>query len=167
MTIKCEFCEENKPNEEVYHIDIYQPFNTEPDFSGNICEYCYDIRNFCRCEICFREIYYTNGLRINARINPETEDLECVSCLQKHWFENGMNEFDDADWFLDSDLTINGFNKYVSMFLRSQDSIDYTKKVFKTLQHKNKLIVSIERSGMGLEYHIALWIKEKNKKVVK
>ncbi|KKM74714.1 hypothetical protein LCGC14_1397640, partial [marine sediment metagenome] len=25
----------------------------------------------------------------------------------------------------------------------------------------------IERSGMGLEYHIALWIKEKNKKVVK
>ena len=167
MTIECEMCEENKPNEEVYHIDIYQPFDSEPSFSGNICECCYDSNDFSMCDLCFREIFNTNGMRINTRYNPKTEGLECVSCLHEHWFENGMERFDEGDWFNDSDLTINGFNKYVSMFLRSQDSIDYAKKVFKTLQHKNKLIVSIERSGMGLEYHIALWIKEKNKKVVK
>ena len=160
MTIECEMCEENKPDT-IHHIDIYQPFDSEPSFSGNICEQCYNNSNFYMCESCFREIFESNGLRINIRFNPETEGWECVSCLQKHWFENGMNKFDDADWFLDSDLTINGFNKYVSMFLRSQDSIDYAKKVFKTLQHKNKLIVSIEDSGMGLEYYIALWIKKK------
>ena len=159
-------CEKNKPDT-IHHIDIYHPFNSEPDFSGNICECCYDSNDFNMCGLCFREIFNTNGMRINTRYNPKTEGLECVSCLHEHWFENGMERFDEGDWFNDSDLTINGFNKYVSMFLRSQDSIDYTKKVFKTLQHKNKLIVSIERSGMGLEYHIALWIKEKNKKVVK
>jgi len=161
---ECDFCNENKP--EVYDVDIYQPFKTEPNFSGKVCDDCHS-DNYYTCEICGRNIFETNGMRINLRWNKETEGYECVSCLHKHWFENGMEKFNDADWFNDSELSKAGFNKHKSLFIRSESSIIDGKSLFSDLQKINRLvIVSIEMSGMGLEYHIALWIKEK-KEVVK
>ena len=165
---KCPECEKNKPEHEIYDIEIYHPFNSEPSFSGQMCESCYDEyrQNIALCELCSREIYHNNGYRVNIRWNEQTEEYECVSCLQKHWFENGMEKFDDADWFNDSDLVKHGFNKLSSYFCRTDDDYKYTKQAFDIHKERgNKPIVVIERSGMGLEYYIAIWIKE-NKKVV-
>ena len=162
---ECDFCNENKP--ELFDIEIHHPFNIEPEFSGKICDTCHG-DSYAFCELCHREIFHTNGMRINLRFNPKTQGFECVSCLQKHWFENGMEKFDDGDFINDSNLTINGFDRYISLFLRSKESIEKAKIRFNNLRSSGLLvIVCIESSGMGFEYHIAIWIKEKNEVVNK
>lgn len=159
----CPECEKNKPDFEIHNIEIYHPFESQPSFSGKMCERCHNDSDIYRCELCFREIYHSHGYRINIRYNKQTEGFECVECLQKHWLKNGMENFSDADWFNDSDLTINGFKKRLALFIRTENSVKNAEKDFELLQEKNLVIVCIERSGMSLEYHIAIWIKEKNK----
>ena len=160
---ECDFCNENKP--ELFDIEIHHPFNIEPEFSGKICDTCHG-DSYAFCELCHREIFHTNGMRINLRFNSETDGWECVSCLHKHWFENGMEKFGNGDWFNDSELINAGFNKHSSYFIRSADSVVNATMIFDKLKKLDQLVIlSIERSGMGFEYYTAIWIKEKNEVV--
>lgn len=155
MNEKCEFCMNDKI--ETYITTIYFPFDDYPTFKGYICENCMD--DIYYCETCERHIYYNNGYRINVRFD-ESDSVICVKCLHDKWFVEGMDNFYEADFFNDSDLLKHGFIKKYVKFCRIQDDYDWIKRDFNTLKESdNKVIVSIEADGMGLEHFIALWYK--------
>jgi RNase P subunit RPR2 len=152
----CEYCESTE--RESWKMSVYHPFDTEPSFEGYVCDYCMD--DFYYCEGCDRYIFENNGYRNNVRYNDKSETMICVKCLQNEWFEMGMPNFKDADWFNDADLLKHGYKKYKSYFCRSEQSYKYAEQDFIKLQEfDNLVIVSIERSGMGFEHTIALWKK--------
>ena len=156
----CEYCGKDENEREIYFRAIYHPFDNEPTTEAYICDYCGD--NICWCDTCGREIYEFNGMRKNIRYDDNMGEMTCVKCLQEHWFVEGMEKFNDGDWFLDSDLLEHGFVKHSSHFCRSDQSYKDAEKQFIYLQGiGNLVILSIEASGMGFEHHIAIWKKPK------
>lgn len=158
---KLEICPEcEQESDYIYDFAYYMPFETEPSWKGRLCERCADDSDISYCEDCGRDVYNQSGYRTNTRYDEEAECMICVACLQKEWFEKGMDKFGEGDWFNDADLRDNGFSKYYSIFCREKHHYEKCKEDFKFLQEKyGKAIVSIERSGMGFEHHIALWYK--------
>ena len=158
----CESCECDVL--ETHLIEAYHPFNTEPYYSGHLCDSCI-IDGFYFCETCERHVSESNGYRRNIRIN-EYGEVCCVKCLQDNWFENGMPNFQDADFFDDNDLENKGYSKHSHYYCKSLDSYKEVEIIFKALQTKGLVIVSIEASGMGLEHHISLWTKKQGEKAI-
>lgn len=160
---ECEFCGEEFEDDEGFYAEIYHPFDNSPDFEGYICEDCYyETCDYC-CQ-CEREIFKSNGMRINIRYDDKIEDVICVKCLQDYWFEEGMEKFRDADFFNYSDLKDNGFYKYSSHFCPKNYSYEEVEDLFNELKERGYLvIVNIDADGMGLEHHLSLWVKEVDK----
>lgn len=152
----CEWCDVNGAEREIYFIAIYHPFDDEPSFEGYLCTYCTD--EVCYCQTCGRDIFESNGYRQNIRYIDEIDEMVCVYCLQKQWFEEGMERFKDGDWFLDKDLLEHGFVEHQYYFCQKQSDYDKAEAEFDLLKEQGWLvIVSIEASGMGLEHHIRIW----------
>lgn len=170
---KCSECGKYVSISELGIVEIYHPFDDIPSFiQENVCRNCrYEILDYSDsmyCGACDRQIFNNNGYRQNLRIYPEfpeqddfVDDVICVACCQDIWFEVGMLNFDDGDFFNDSDLVENGFVKDKSYFCRNKECYDKAEKRFVELREKGlAVIVSIEASGMGLEHYFSLWIKE-------
>lgn len=157
---KCEWCGKTEDEREIYTTTYYDsPFDDE-GVELTICEYCEEDNGYVYCSECGRMIAETNGYRKNVRV-IEGECM-CVACLQKFWFKNGMERFEDGDWFDDDELEENAFIKYNSYFARTNEQYDKGRKDFNGLKKKNSLvIVSIERSGMGFEHYFSIWYKPK------
>lgn len=155
----CPECE--KESNDIFNYAYFHPFKTEPSELGKHCQECHEGSDVSFCEDCGREIYNSNGYRTNVRYVEEDECMVCVACLQKEWFEKGMDKFGEGDWFNDADLRDNGYTKERSYFCRAKMDYDICEGNFNLLQEQyGKVIVSIERSGMGFEHYIVLWYKE-------
>jgi len=157
----CPECKKEVRKDRIHDYAYYYPFTDEPISEGKHCERCYDNSGVSYCESCGRDVYNNTGYRKNVRYIEKEKRIMCVGCLQKLWFQEGMNKFSEGDWFNDNDLQEHGFSKHGSYFCRDQVDYDRCKEQFAWLQEKfGKAIVSIERSGMGFEHHIALWYKK-------
>ncbi|MCP4651688.1 MAG: hypothetical protein GY853_16625 [PVC group bacterium] len=159
----CDWCDDKGIHEHEYYTS---PFDVEP-YSFKLCNKCneqveregyYDV---AMCGACYREISYSNGMRINMRYDEEDCEMYCVECLQTEWLSEGMKLFKEGDFFNYSDLSEAGFNKHGSYFCRSKESYERVEEIFDELQETNLVIVNIDSSGMGLEHHISLYIKER------
>lgn len=172
---KCKQCENYLPESELYGGVIYQPFNDEPSFEyEQLCERCemYLLDNTMYCEMCDRQIFESNGYRGNLRVYPEfpfpyyeentyEPDVVCVRCCQEIWFEYGMENFKDADWFSEQELIESDFEKHKHYFCREKESYEKAEKEFNRLRKEGyAVLVSLEASGMGLEHHFSIWKKE-------
>jgi len=152
---ECEWCRDIGK----YEYSVYNPFDDEPN-ELILCETCseYSYESFELCEGCCRNIWNNSGYRKNIRYDDNA--IYCVKCLQDEWFNKGMKEFKDGDWFDDVDLLKNKFIKHSNYFCCSKQSYKDAEKVFKELQDKgNRVIVSITSSGMGFEHFFDIWIK--------
>jgi len=164
--LTCDWCF-NKQNELKEYSYYTNPFNDTP-YVAEICDECYNsaitegIDNNHWCEICGREIAHNTGYRINMRYNYDIEGYECVRCLQEKWLKEGMDSFNDADFFDYDELSENGWSEYDSYFCRSKQSYLEVERVFNELQEKYMVINNIRASGLGLEHHLSLYIKERD-----
>lgn len=160
----CSWCSE-KQKELHKHSYYLSPFNSNP-YEFGVCDECNEqiendgFEDVSLCEGCCREIADNSGMRINMRYVREAEGFYCVQCLQQKWFEKGMDNFKEADFFDYSELEKNGFKRRNTYFCRSKESYQEVEKEFNKLQESGlKVIVDIIASGLGLEHHIGLWIK--------
>ena len=155
----CMYCGIDENKRDIYFRAVYYPFDDEPITEGYICDDCSD--DICWCDSCDREIYETDGYRRNIRWDEFNGESICVKCLQERWFDEGMEKFKDADWFMDKDLSEHGFVNHRSYFCRSDESYKKAEKDFIALQKSgNLVIVSLTASGMGLEHYFDIWIKK-------
>ena len=160
----CDWCESKEGG--FFHEYFLSPFDSEP-YEVEVCSDCDEhirqngIKDVFTCMWCGREISYSKGMRINVRYDDSEEGYACVQCLQADWLINGMNEFEQADFFNYDELTEAGYKKHNSYFCRAKSDYDEARKVFESLQEAgNKVIVDIEASGMGFEHIIGIWTKE-------
>jgi len=165
MNKQCDWCCK-KANGHI-HSYYLSPFDEEP-YEFELCHECnesveyngYEGVSFC--EWCDREIADNKGYRVNMRYDDKSDGMVCVRCLQEKWLEEGMDKFNEGDFFNDSDLRDAGFERHGYYFCRSKESYEACEEDFKNLQEEGYMvIVSIEASGMGLEHHIRLWKKKR------
>src|SRR6266568_1372600 len=96
---------------------LFEPFqdDAKPDITY-YCRECYDnyeAEGEFYCDSCNRDIYDSNGYRVNYKL---TEDgIICVRCFQEQMFEHGHTEeqLDSGkvwcDWYNETELIDNGF----------------------------------------------------------
>jgi hypothetical protein len=78
---------------------LYEPFSDKPDITYwcMACDDEYDPTGEFFCEGCRRDIYDSNGCRLNYKFDAETGDMLCVRCYQDGIFERGHTQAELED----------------------------------------------------------------------
>lgn len=172
---------------QIYNVSYFQDPWTDKTFEYNLCEDCEQSargEDFEHCQVCERDIAMTtNGMRMYfVCIYGDTEEDEqrreaykmfdighiCIKCLQEHRFKNGLLPCEvkngkslAADFYNYEELRKNGYSEYEKgIFVRNERECDYVQSTMQKLMKKGKkVILDLERSGLGLEGYVGIWIK--------
>ena len=170
--IRCDgCCKEFDPADKDARItNVYHPFEDEPD----VFHYCPECSDGCDtdtffCESCGRDIYESNGMRINGHVLQG--EMVCARCIQEEFFEKGEPTHWHSggkikgEWYNDSDLRAHGFTREIeSRFIGGSAAANKFNVEVQEHARTNKVIVSIVNCGMGLEGSVDLWIKPREQK---
>lgn len=168
MVKKCEYCEVEEKDRELYDTTEYSSAFDDKGRDVTVCEDCESEGNFW-CQECNRLVSESCGHNLQYRI--VNQELTCLKCYEEQILKEGQDEEDfegegiSGGMFFsygNEELIKAGFTHFRDFFITGKDSAkEYNNLAREKIEDGCKLITAYERlSIIGNEGTIGLWIKK-------